>query len=297
MAVPANTQPDMQSKIDAIIADKIEIDKLPQGVNDGFGDLVKWVRICGHTGSLLNPFSHWGVEELVDQLWDNRDKVLESLKKIIDKLVEFIKGIGVPITFIGYADTWRNIGGAYVNAGNEYNKTSLKSDWDGVAAGRYRDMWEMHGKAFVSMPIMCEKVAVGLENVAVQTLDLYIAVAKNTLELVQNTKQAIADMAEKGPLAILEAGNLVEVVVGLETFIFDNIAQIATTAQLQVIAGNNIAQATSVQDGIPGNKWPPAVTGRVVENGVVVKPGEAYDDGTVLDGTNSWSVKTDRITQ
>ncbi|BDU03788.1 hypothetical protein [Nocardia cyriacigeorgica] len=297
MAVPENTLPDLNANIDAIQNNKIEIDGLPQKANDSYGELVKWIRIGGHISSGLNPFAHWGVEELVDEMWENRDKVTESLKRIIDKLAELIKGIGVPITFINFADDWRNIAGEFTHAGNAFGATSLKSDWQGIAADRYRDMRDIQEKAFTAMPKLCEQVALSLEQVAVDTLDLYIAIAKNTLDLVHNTKQALADIAEKGPLAILEAGNLVEVVQGLETFIFDNVTKVAETAQKQMIEGNRIAQATSVQDGIPNNKWPPAVTNRVVDNGVVVNPGEEYSDGTVTDGNNKWSVKTDVVTQ
>lgn len=297
MAIPENTVPDLNTNIDAIQRDKTEIDGLPKKTDDAYAELVKWIRIGGHISSGLNPFAHWGVEELVDEMWENRDKVTDSLKKIIDKLAELIEGIAVPITFINYANDWRNIAGEFIHAGNAFGSTSLKSDWQGVAADRYRDMREVQEKAFEAMPKLCEQVALSLEQVAVDTLDLYIAIAKNTLDLVQNTRQALADIAEKGPLAILEAGNLVEVVQGLETFIFDNVAKVAETAQKQMIEGNRIAQATSVQDGIPNNKWPQAVTHRKVENGVVVDPGEEYNDGTVTDGNNKWSVKTDVVTQ
>jgi len=297
VGLPEGTKEDLQTNIDTILQDKNEIDGLPPKVESAYGELVRWIRIGGHLGAGLNPFAHWGVEELVDTLWDNRTAVVASLKKIIDTLTDLIEGIAMPITFIQYADTWRNIGGEFTHAGNTFLKTDLKSDWQGVAADRYRDMRDIQNRAFQSMPKLCEQVAVSLENVAVDTLELYIQIAKNTQEVVHNTKQAIADIAEKGPLALLEAGNLVDIVQGLEKFILDNVTAVIQTAQKQMIEGNRIAQATSVQDGLPDNKWPPAVTGRVVEDGVVVESGEDYSDGTVTDGNNKWSVKSDVVTQ
>lgn len=47
------------------------------------------------------------------------------------------------------------------------------------------------------------------------------------------------------------------------------------------------AQASSDIDGLPDNKWPP----------MAVDANSVFDDATVLDGTNKWSVKTDRVTQ
>lgn len=57
----------------------------------------------------------------------------------------------------------------------------------------------------------------------------------------------------------------------------------------QMIEGNRIAAVTETQYGLPDNKWPPAVLNRNDTS-----PGLTYDDATVLDGTNAWSVNSDR---
>ncbi|MFR9752656.1 WXG100 family type VII secretion target [Nocardia sp. 004] len=297
MSVPVGTESSLRAKIDEIESNISEINDLPQRVQAGFGELVKVVRIVGHTGSILNPFGYFVTEEIVDKIWENRDKIHEAMGKIIEKLGEFLKGIAVPITFINYADEWRNIQGAFDDAHNEYGYTSLRSDWQGIAADRYRDMREIHDSAYTAMSAMCAQVSENLESIAVSTLELYSDIAANTFELVSNTQQSLADIASQGPLAVLETDELVTIVLGLQKFILDNVSDVMKTAQKLMIAGNRIAQATSVQDGIPNNRWPSAVTGRVVTNGVVENPGEVYDDGTVTDGNNKWSVKTDRITQ
>ncbi len=59
-----------------------------------------------------------------------------------------------------------------------------------------------------------------------------------------------------------------------------------SSAQNSIINGNKIAQASSDIDGLPDNKWPP----------MAVDQYSTFDDATVLDGTNKWSVNTDRVT-
>ncbi|MBF6425058.1 hypothetical protein IU440_10230 [Nocardia cyriacigeorgica] len=278
-----NTRDDLLTKISEIDTNHTEIEKLPKKVQDSFGNLVAAVRVAGHTASGASPFGHLGVEEVVDHIWQNRDKYHRAVEDILAKLGELVSGLAVPVTFVDYANEWRNIGGEIIHAGNKVNQTSLRGEWDGIAATRYWDARILQEKAVQSMPKLCEQVALSLESVAVATLDLYISIAKSTADLVSSTLSSISTIASKGPLGVTETDELVKIALAAQTFIINTISSVATTAQKNMIEGNRIAQATSVQDGIPNNKWPQAVTGEA-----------RYDDGTVTDGTNKWSVRSDR---
>ncbi|WP_157101112.1 hypothetical protein [Nocardia shimofusensis] len=65
------------------------------------------------------------------------------------------------------------------------------------------------------------------------------------------------------------------------------LGSVASSAQNSMINGNKIAQASSDIDDLPDNKWPP----------MAVDDNSKFDDATVSDGTNRWSVNTDRVTQ
>lgn len=88
-------------------------------------------------------------------------------------------------------------------------------------------------------------------------------------------------------VAAAQTGDIVAAIGNAYNAIAQAVGSIASSAQNSIINGNKIAQASSDIDGLPDNKWPP----------MAVDDNSKFDDATVLDGTNKWSVKTDRVTQ
>ncbi|WP_028478162.1 hypothetical protein [Nocardia sp. CNY236] len=292
-----DTRQDIQEQIDMIQTNKESIDQLPDKVQSGFEDLVLVVRIMGHTATGFNPLGHFAVEKIVEHLCENRDEIISAVEDVKTKLSEFLKGALVPITFIYYADRWRSIEGTFMQARTAWGATDLKSDWQGIAADRYRDMRDLQGRAFHAMRQLSGAVAPDLEAVALEALEFYKDLAEHSTKFAENVAESVTVLATKGPFAALEAKEIMEMAMGLAKFITDTLGDLAEMAHNLIIYGNRIARQTAVQDGIPDNKWPSAVTGRVEENGTVVLPGEEYSDGSVLDDNNKWSVKSDRIIQ
>ncbi|MBF6150600.1 hypothetical protein, partial [Nocardia nova] len=93
---------------------------------------VKLIRTQGYTGGLLTG-SAVTTESQVDLVWANRDQINRALGETWDKLAEMEPGLEVPVTFIDYANEWRNIKNDIINAGNSFSETDLTGEWEGDA--------------------------------------------------------------------------------------------------------------------------------------------------------------------
>ncbi|WP_328406251.1 hypothetical protein [Nocardia sp. NBC_00403] len=280
------TRTDLGTNIESIKTKAAELGKKPDSVNDAFGDIVKSVRISGW--GFFGIAGGLSAEAVVDRLWDERDEVQKHIKDAGTKLEELIKGIAIPVTFIDYANTWRDIGSAITNAGTQIGETSLKAHWSGIAAESYDNSRTRQERPCTptALPASCETIAAALEDVAVKTLELYREIVEAILSLISSIGEIVA-AAETGPAAVFQTAAIVSAIGNAYNAIALAIGSIASSAQNSIINGNKIAQASSDIDGLPDNKWPP----------MAVNDSAKFDDATVTDGTNKWSVNTDRRTQ
>ena len=140
---------------------------------------------------------------------------------------------------------------------------ALGTEWQGKAASRYVELRTQQAKAFANLPTVCEEVAVSLENVAKAEMTLYGDLATKTQELVEKVTGIVTDFAKAvfnlpwGPISSL--ADLATAAAAINTFVTDIVDSMANSAVDNMIEGNRIAQNTSIQVGLPNNKWPPAV--------------------------------------
>ncbi|WP_063125934.1 hypothetical protein [Nocardia fusca] len=280
------TRTDLSTHIESIKTQAEDLKGQPDRANDAFGTIVFGVRAAGW--GFFGLVGGGTAEAVVDRLWDERDQVLKYVAEADAKLTELIRGIMVPLTFIDYANAWRDVASAVTNAGTQIDETKLNAHWSGIAAEAYENSRIRQAKPCgqLAIPASCEEIALSLEAVAVKTLALYQSIADAILSLISSIGEIVA-IAATGPIAAAQTGDLVAAIADAYAAILQAVGEIASTAQETIIGGNKIAQASSDIDGLPDNKWPP----------MAVDGNSKFDDATVLDGTNKWSVNTDRVTQ
>jgi hypothetical protein len=120
-----------------------------------------------------------------------------------------------------------------------------------------------------------------MENAASSILGFYSDIATQLSNLITEVSVSLGAMLGKGPAAVFEADEIIRLVNKCKDFVVGVVLDIAELAQDQMIAGNELGSAVGSNIGL-GYQWPPAVA-----------PGAAYDDASVLDGSNEWSINTD----
>ncbi|WP_459545186.1 WXG100 family type VII secretion target [Nocardia sp. X0981] len=296
--VETDSVAELRRAIATIRSNKSAMANLPQEVQNWCGDLVALVR----TGGIVSAVGSLGITTAIDEsvvipkIWGYRDDINHALGETWKKLDEMDPGLEVPVTFLKFADEWRNIKGDIDNAGNSFSETDLRGNWTGDAANRFWAMRDRQKTAFTSMSEMCETVATNLEDVAEAELKLYADLATHTRDLVEKVTALVGSFLGSffnlpwGPVSTL--GDVAAAVLAAKGFILDVSTAVADSAFANTKAANTIAQAASVQAGIPGNVWPP---------GAVAYPGsspndkeritEAIGDASTQDGDKSdWSI-------
>lgn len=288
-----STREELIRQIESIRSSKNEIGNLPQKVQDWHGDLVKLIRAQGYTGGLVTG-GVFTTESQVDLVWANRDQITKALGETWEKINEMEPGLEVPISFIDFANEWRNIKNDVVNAGNSFSETDLTGEWEGDAASRYREMRMRQKLALDTLPPTLEAIAQSLEKIAQSELTLYIDLATKSKDLVTKVLAVVTSLVKSYfnlPLGPISAStDLVAAVDASKTFILGIATSIATNAQTNMIEGNKIIQSISAQAGFPENRWPP---------GVVASYGDGIDgirnalgDASVKDGDKSdWKLQ------
>jgi len=285
--------------ITAIRSDKGVIKDLPQDVHNWCGNLVKIVR----TGGILSFASSLGTMTAVDEkvvipkIWEYRDQINNALGETVRKLDEMDPDLDMPVRFLDYANEWKNVQGDIYHAANSFSETNLRGDWSGDAADRFWAMRQRQEPAFKAMSETCKTVADNLEEVAKAELELYSNLTTHTRELIEKVTGLVGNYLGSffdlpfGPISSL--GDVATAVESVNSFILTVSSDVAKSAFDNIQAANDIAQAESVQQGIPDNHWPPAV---------VAYPGsspndkqritETIGDASTQDGDKSdWSIE------
>ncbi|GEM29749.1 hypothetical protein NN3_07560 [Nocardia neocaledoniensis NBRC 108232] len=253
------------------------------------------MRQVGYGGVASAPFGVFTVEETVDEIWNERDKINAAIRETWNKLTHIDGDLEVPVKFIDVANEWRILRGNVVAAGNSFVETSLTGEWQGDAATRYADMRPRQKEALDALPLEFDKIASSLETIASSELTLYGELATKANDLVVKVEETAVDYV-KSALALLTIDGalgqikaLTTVVEAANTFILATVRGMADAAKNNMIEGNKIAEVVSVQKGLPGNKWP---TGAKASYGSGIGGiREAIGDASVNDGDKSdWSV-------
>ncbi|MBJ8340397.1 hypothetical protein JGU71_16010 [Antrihabitans sp. YC3-6] len=281
------TREELIAAIESINADTENIRKMPDDVQDKFEEVISAIRWGG--GLIGLPFGGIfgaaaglaAANEIADALWERRDKIHEVLSQVTEKLGEIAEGILAPVTFVDKAVVWRDISAKAAEAYNFQTLTSLRSDWSGIAADRYFDAASRQEKALNAVPALATSVAKSLENLASGILAFYSTLATDLSKLITNVSTSLAAIVGKGPAAVTEADEIVRLVGLIKDAAVDAAASILKLAQEEMIVGNELGSAVGSNIGL-GYQWPPAVA-----------PGAAYDDASVADGSNEWSINTD----
>lgn len=284
---------ELAKQIESIRGSKSEIGKLPEKVQAWHGELVALIRADGYTAGLISGKA-LVTENNVDAVWENRDKINKALGETWDKLAEVEPGFEVPITFIEYANEWRNIKHDITDARSAFSETDLSGEWEGDAANRYREMRLRQQVALDTMPQVCETIAASLEKIAQSELALYIDLANKTRELVSKVTGVIGTVVKSyfnfpwGTIAA--SADLVTAVDASKTFILGIATSVATNAQANMIEGNKITQSIAAQAGLPENRWPPGVVASYGDGISGLR--SALGDASVRDGDKSdWELK------
>lgn len=282
-----DTREQLIAAIESINAETETVRTMPDDVQEKFEEVISAIRWGGGLGGL----SFGGVfgaaaglaaaNEIADALWERRDKIHEVLSQVTEKLGEIAEGIFAPVTFIDKAAVWRDISAKAAEAYNFQSGTSLRSDWSGIAADRYFDAASRQEKALNAVPALATSIASTLETLAGNILKFYSTVAESLATFITNVTTSLAAIVGKGPLAVFEADEIVRLVNSVKDLVIDVVFKLGQLGQEELIAGNQLGSAVGSNIGL-GYQWPPAVA-----------PGAAYDDASVADGSNEWSVNTD----
>ncbi|MFB7876212.1 hypothetical protein ACFC06_13225 [Nocardia sp. NPDC056064] len=285
--VESPDQKSLREKIVLIREKKDQIKDLPDDVQTWCGHLVKLVRTNGYSGVALgNVWSAFSTENVVDAIWNERDKINAALGDSWTELSKIDPDLGAPIEFITVANEWRNLKTAVQLAESDVGFTKLSGTWHGDAATRYGVMRNEQNIPLETLPLVFEDIAVSLETVAKAELALYSELATKVAELEQSVVAAVGDMSDLlDPAA--SAANLANTVEAAKVFIVNTITAMAESDATNIIESQKIQQNGGYQRGIPNNKWPAAVSETAAYGHGLDGLKNSMGDGTTADGDKS----------
>lgn len=284
----------LNEKIVFIREKKDRIGDLPAKVSTYAGYLVMHVRTSVY-GNIMNPFGMLTVENTVDEIWGERDKINKAIDQTWNKLKQVDPDLEVPVRFIEVANEWRTLKGNMNAAYNDFMDTALGGEWQGDAASRYAEMRTRQQGALDSLPIEFDKIAVSLEAIASSELALYGDLATKAQELITKIEDTCVDyvksLADVGSFsgAIGQMKTMTSSSEAANSFILGTVRSMADAAKNNIIEGNKISQIVAIQKGLPDNKWPSGVKASYGPGTEGIRV--AIGDASAKDGDKSdWSV-------
>jgi len=245
-------------------------------INSGMSDLSS--RIASIRPTAESALNHWYIPGFVADavLW-LADKAISLAKAIWGKIVELLKGVAAPVHFFRYAFDWEGIRGLASAASGELNPVALPAGkrWKGAAADAYFKIIPLQAGAAARIGTISDKTAVALGICAAAGLAFYIALGIILVKFIVAMVGVIAALGSVAfswagvALAVEEAGGNTGLIVAAVTTLT---AVLGTQAQQMAILHGEAVDAST----FPGGRWPDPTTG-------------AYRDGSVKDGTASWS--------
>lgn len=248
-----------------------------QKLNQGMDDLSH--KIDEIPPAANKAMNHWYIPGVIkDAIRWCAEKICELATWIWNKIKETLKGVAAPVMFFSYAFDWQDIRGLANGVTGQLKPEAMTNtaSWSGAGATAYKSAIKPQGDAAGKIATISDKTATVLQICAGFGLTFYVAIAAILVKFIVAMAAAIAAFGSGvlswagAALVIEEAGvnsGLIWAAIGALVAALGAQAQ-----QLIGLHGEAIDNST-----FPGGKWPNPATG-------------GYDDGSVRDGTASWSL-------
>ncbi|WJR35004.1 hypothetical protein P3F83_06370 [Mycobacteroides immunogenum] len=208
-------------------------------------------------------------------------EVTEHIEDLLKKLDEVMKGADAPNTFIDYSYAWKNQVQNHVKDASDTvsQDTTFGGYWTGSAAGKYGEARNLQVSALGANYEMNNQVSQKLMDLADSGWNFYKDLIQALSGFLTKVTGAIGKIA-----AVITAPWGVSDTIDCLTGVIDLVTQIETSKESalreQYKAKLELDSMPSITRGMPGGHWPVATTDR-------------YNDASVTDGTNDWSVESD----
>ena len=241
--------------------------------------------------SACNDLNAWPVPWIdSDTIWKMRDKMFEWIDKLFNGIEQMgrdvktgltyaVEGAAAPVTFIKHAGNWKTqVAGAVTPAvAAVQTDVAVSSYWQGTAADEYAEATKKQVLAVQAAHTVSGKIGDELLTLANSGWEMY----KALFEGLKTFLEKMADILGKfgNPVnwfAELEAA--VNCVSGAASFVADITAAAATAIRDQFISRVNFEAIQMATPGFSGDSWPSSLSG-------------TFNNATVLDGYNDWSIK------
>lgn len=262
-----------QQTLDDLAAQIVDCGQLKDKTQKACEKLVKLLSILGPAAGYITA----------KEVWEKRDQIFRDLERLLTKLAEIQEGQAAPLTFLKHAQSWKTgvLGSLKSATDSAELSTKLDGYWQGVAADRYGVARAGQNGAIGAAYQMSESIAHTLEELADSGWEYYKSIVKCIGDFLAKAAGAIGKI-----LAVITApwglSDMIDLVAAVIKALVDVTTATASQLRDQYKAKLDLESLPVVTKGLPNGVWPRAVT-------------DTYDDATVADGTNAWSVPSDRV--
>ena len=242
-----------------------QLQEILKKINDGINWIIE--RLREFPGWVRHALDHWYIPGFIaDGVCWCMQKVIDLANWILGKLRDVLVGLAAPFVFIAHASAWSDIGGEASGVQGVLNlkANSIKDYWKGSAADAYGRAAQPQADA-----------AGAIKKIADDTRKLDRPDALGQGGGRRGPARTRGEgRRRRGP----EGAAAAAVHSGVTAAAI--IAAVAALTALVAAEGNALAAinaAATDNSKFPGGHWPVAVTGN-------------FNDGTVTDGDNDWSV-------
>lgn len=263
-------KPDYEGTLSLFKSKKDECGDLKEKARDAFKILRGVVGSIGFIGFLT--------AEWIDT---KEAEITQHIEDLLKKLDEVLKGADAPNTFIDYSHAWKSEVQNHVKDASDTvsQETTFGGYWTGSGAGKYGDARALQVTALGAAYEMNNQVSQKLMDLADSGWNFYKDLIQAVSGFISKVTGAIGKIA-----AVITAPWGVSDTIDCLTGVIDLVTQLETSQETalreQYKAKLELDSMPSITRGLPGGHWPIATTDR-------------YNDASVVDGTNDWSVESD----
>ncbi|MFE6922754.1 hypothetical protein ACFVAV_17075 [Nocardia sp. NPDC057663] len=224
---------------------------------------------------------HWWVNDAMEAAirWCG-DKIVEFATWVIDTIVDLLKGVAAPIYLAVTSYDWLSIRGDASQVASNVDPVVLKSssEWQGAAQFAYRNAATAHNAAAKRISDIGKDAAVALGASAAAGLVFYAGILAVAVKAAVAVTTALGGIAS-GVFSWAGVALIAEEAIADPAMITALVAGITAVLGAQVTSLLALKATATGNEIWPGGKWPDAST-------------STFDNGTRLDGTAEWSVKS-----
>jgi len=248
------------------------IDKLSTGTRD-LESKLQQIGPAAHAAA-----NRWYVNRAIaDKIIDLANKMIELGSKILDKIIELLKGLVAPIYMTLNSMDWMEIKRFATGVAGRLKPEGLTVDlrWQGAASEAYVKQIKPQAEAAARIGTIADKTAVSLVICAGAALAFYLALGVIVVKFIAALITAIAAF---GSAVFSWAGAAIIVEeAGVNTALI-----LGAVGTLLAVLGAQAKEMVTLQgeandmSAFPGGSWPNATTAN-------------FSDATVKDGDADWS--------